>query len=106
METSVFINNHSINLKEGKSSDENQLVISLFDKKGNIAEFTSSFMKTEQFSTYEKSVLKAFNSKNWLQVVHNEPLHNLKTVIDKDSNKIVGLETTNALILKNIVKFY
>ena len=106
MESNVFVNNHIINTKQGKSNNEFQLVINLFDKKGEEFEFCSSFMKTEQFSSYENSVLKALNSKNWLQVVHNEPLHILKTVVDKDANKLVGLETNVGLILKNIVKFY
>lgn len=106
MESSLFINNHNINLKEGKNNNDFQLVINLFDKKGAEVEFCSSFMKKEQFEKYENSVLKALNSKSWLQVVHNEPLHILKGVVDKDANKLVGLETNFGLILKNIVKFY
>ena len=66
MESNVFVNNHVINTKQGKSNNEFQLVINLFDKKGEEFEFCSSFMKTEQFSSYENSVLKALNSKNWL----------------------------------------
>lgn len=106
MESSLFINNHTINLKNGKNNNEFQLIINLFDKKGVEFEFCSSFMKEEQFESYENSVLKALDSKSWLQVVHNEPLHILKGVVDKDANKLVGLETNFGLILKNIVKFY
>ena len=106
MESNIFVNNHIVNTKEGKTNNELQLIINLFDKRGKEFEFCSSFMKSEQFSSYEKSVLKALGSKNWLQVVHNEPLHNLKPVVDKDANKLVGLETNLGLILKSIVKFY
>jgi len=106
MEESLFVNNHIVNLKEGKLSDELQLTINLFDKKGNEVQFSSSFMQEDIFLTYEQSVLKALNSKSWLQVVHNEPLHILKPVLDNSSKNIVGLETKHGLILKNMVKFY
>ncbi|MBQ3047914.1 MAG: hypothetical protein IJD48_02745 [Clostridia bacterium] len=106
MEESLFINHHVVNTKKSSSVNEFQLVISLFDKKGKEIEFSSTYMNKEMFDLYEKSVLKTLNSKNWLQVVHNEPIHTIKPVLDIASKKVVGLQTNTGLILKNIVKFY
>ena len=106
MEQDIYVAGYKLTTKRVSVVTSFQLTIKLFDKFGEETNFSSSLMGEDQVKLYEKNILKALNCLNWTQAIHGVPLKSLKVVYDEDSNKIIGLETKLALILKNTVKFY
>ena len=106
MEQSVYIAGYNMSTKKVSVVTSFQFTLKLFDKMGKETDFSSSLMGEDQINLYQKNILKALNCLNWTQAIHGVPLKALKVVCDEDSNKVIGLETKNGLILKNTVKFY
>ena len=108
MDANVFISKVERNqINRGSKSDYHQMSIGYCDKDGEEGYFLTSVMTEQAMDSYERNLLGALNSTNWIEAIYGATLVDLTTILDSDNNQhLIGFESPFGLILKNEVKLY
>lgn len=102
MDKNVFISGCEI-ISAGTYS---KVVINIFDKNNLQNRFSTSLMSKYNAEKYEKSALLLLDYKDWFDVKYGTLFPQLTLLTDSDNAKeIVGLSTSQGILLKNEVKF-